>query len=126
VFYRTGDRVSRPNADGPLRFHGRLDHQIKVQGYRVELQEIEAILKQEAGVDLAIAVGWPLRATSAAGIEAFITATSVDLGAVRERLKARLPRYAVPRKIHVIERWPLNSNGKIDRGQLLKLLETRL
>jgi acyl-CoA synthetase (AMP-forming)/AMP-acid ligase II len=84
------------------------------------------MLKQEAGVDLAIAVGWPLRAASAAGIEAFITPPSVDLGVLRERLRARLPRYAVPRRIHVIDRWPLNSNGKIDRGQLLKLLETRL
>jgi amino acid adenylation domain-containing protein len=126
TYYRTGDRVCRPIAEGPLRFRGRLDHQIKVQGYRVELQEVEALLKQEAGADLAIAVGWPLRVSGAGGIEAFMTSAQVDVETVRERLKARLPFYAVPRKIHVIDRWPLNSNGKIDRGQLLKLLEARL
>jgi len=126
TYYRTGDRVCRPTSDGPLLFRGRLDHQIKVQGYRVELQEIEALLKQEAGVDLAIAVAWPLRSSSAGGIEAFMTAGPVHVDAVRQRLKARLPSYAVPRKIHVIDCWPLNSNGKIDRGQLLKLLEAGL
>ncbi len=126
IYYRTGDRVCRPLADGPLQFRGRLDHQIKVQGYRVELQEVEALLKQEACVDLAIAVGWPLRANGAGGIEAFLTAAAVDLDTVRERLKAKLPGYAVPRKIHLIDDWPLNSNGKIDRGQLLKMLERRL
>ncbi len=82
--------------------------------------------KQEAGVDLAIAVGWPLTASGAGGIEAFMTSAPVDVETVRERLRARLPRYAVPRKIHVIDSWPFNSNGKIDRGQLLRLLEARL
>lgn len=125
TYYRTGDRVCRHIADGPLKFRGRLDHQIKVQGYRVELLEIEALLKKEAGVDAAIAVGWPLRANGAGGIEAFVTSAAVDVDSVRERLKAKLPRYAVPRKIHIIDLWPLNSNGKIDRGQLLKLLEGR-
>ncbi len=126
TYYRTGDRVCQPKGDGPLRFRGRLDHQIKVQGYRVELQEVEALLKQEAGVDLAIAVGWPLTASGAGGIEAFMTSAPVDVETVRERLRARLPRYAVPRKIHVIDSWPFNSNGKIDRGQLLRLLEAGL
>jgi amino acid adenylation domain-containing protein len=127
TYYRTGDRVCRSAVDGSLTFRGRLDHQIKVQGYRVELQEIEALIKQEAGVNLAIAVGWPLRPPSGAGgIEAFMTPGPVDVDIVRERLKARLPRYAVPRKIHVIDCWPLNSNGKIDRSQLLKLLEAGL
>jgi acyl-CoA synthetase (AMP-forming)/AMP-acid ligase II len=126
TFYRTGDRVRRPVANGPLQFLGRLDDQIKVQGYRVQLQEVEALIKQEAGVDLAVAVGWPIRAGAAAGIEAFITSAATDIDSLRERLKARLPHYAVPRKIHVIDSWPLNSNSKIDRGQLLKLLEARL
>jgi amino acid adenylation domain-containing protein len=123
IYYRTGDRVCVSTADAPLTFRGRLDHQIKVQGYRVELHEVEAFLKQEAGVDIAIAVGWPQRSSSAGGIEAFMTSAPVDVETVRERLKARLPSYAVPRRIHIIDCWPLNSNGKIDRKQLLKLLE---
>jgi amino acid adenylation domain-containing protein len=123
TYYRTGDRVCRTSASGPLQFRGRLDHQVKVQGYRVELQEIEAVLREEAGVDVAIAVGWPLRANGAASVEAFLTSTNLDLDTLRERVKARLPRYAVPRRIHLLDCWPLNGNGKIDRGQLIKMLE---
>ncbi|HJU09514.1 MAG TPA: amino acid adenylation domain-containing protein [Candidatus Binataceae bacterium] len=126
IYYRTGDRVRQFNAETPLQFRGRSDHQIKVQGYRVELQEVEALLKQEAGLEIAIAVGWPVRSNGAGGVEAFITSARVDVDTIRARLKARLPRYAVPRKIHVIDSWPLNSNGKIDRGELLKLLEARV
>src|SRR6185503_1299966 len=51
VFYRTGDRVVRPIADGPLTYLGRLDHQIKVAGHRVELGEVEATLRDEPGVE---------------------------------------------------------------------------
>jgi amino acid adenylation domain-containing protein len=127
TYYRTGDRVCRPMGDGPMHFRGRLDHQIKVQGYRVELQEVEALLKQEAGADLAVALGWPLTPSGAGGIEAFLTSPhQLDIDNVRERLKAKLPRYAVPRRIHIIDRWPLNSNGKIDRKQLIRLLEARV
>ncbi len=123
IYYRTGDRVCQNSSDSPLQFRGRLDHQIKVQGYRVELQEIEAVLRDEAGVDVAVAVGWPLRTNGAASVEAFLTSTAVDVDTLRERLKARLPRYAVPRRIHLIDCWPLNGSGKIDRGQLIKMLE---
>jgi acyl-CoA synthetase (AMP-forming)/AMP-acid ligase II len=42
---------------------------------------------------------------------------------IRERLKAKLPRYAVPRRIHVIDSWPLSTNGKIDRNKLLAYLK---
>jgi amino acid adenylation domain-containing protein len=126
TYYRTGDRVSRPVGDGPLRFRGRLDHQIKVQGYRVELQEVEALLKEESGADLAVAVGWPVTPSGAGAIEAFLTSNRVGLELVRDRLKARLPKYAVPRKIHLIGQWPLNSNGKIDRKQLVRWLEAKI
>jgi amino acid adenylation domain-containing protein len=121
--YRTGDRVLRPVGNQPMVFLGRVDDQIKVQGHRVELGEIEACLKKEAGVDLAIAVGWPLTASGAGGVEAFVANGPLDLESLREKLKTKLPRYAVPRRIHAIEHWPLNSNGKIDRQQLLAYLD---
>ena len=109
-----------------MTFLGRIDTQIKVNGHRVELGEVEACICQEANIEVAIAVGWPLSGGSTAGIEAFVSDAHLDTVALGDKLRARLPRYAVPRRIHQIERWPLNSNGKIDRGQLLKLLEDGL
>jgi amino acid adenylation domain-containing protein len=123
LYYRTGDRVRSASGDQPLTYLGRLDHQIKVQGHRVELEEVEAVLRAEAGVEVAIALGWPLTSTGAAAIEVFVAGAKADMGSLREKLKHRLPRYAVPRKIHTIEQWPLNANGKIDRRQLQKHLE---
>ncbi len=121
--YRTGDRVRCPAGNGPLVFLGRVDHQIKVQGHRVELGEVEALLRKEARVDAAVAIGWPLTASGAAGIEAFIAASEVDVEQVQRALKDCLPSYAVPRRIHLIRQWPLNSNGKIDRNALAARLK---
>ena len=59
IYYCTGDRVRRPLAGRPLTFLGRLDFQIKIRGGLVELGEVEAALRDLAGVDVAIAVGWP-------------------------------------------------------------------
>lgn len=123
TYYRTGDRVRRPKLTGPLVYLGRADHQIKVQGHRVELGEVEALLKKEAGVEVTIAVGWPLTLSGAGGIEAFLVGSQKEPQSLRESLKAQLPLYSVPRRIHVLDSWPLNANGKIDREALLRYLE---
>jgi amino acid adenylation domain-containing protein len=126
VFYRTGDRVRRPGPGEPLIFLGRVDHQIKVRGYRVELGEIESVMRREASVDAAIAVGWPLTSESGAGadgIVGFIEDDSVDLAGLRERMAAHLPGYMLPKRIIVVEEFPLNANGKIDRNALRATLQ---
>lgn len=123
TFYRTGDRVRRPaSPDQPLVFLGRVDHQVKIHGYRVELGEIEAALRREAEVDAAIAVGWPVTPSGAAGVVGFIDDPSVDTHAVVERMADRLPRYMVPKEIRVVDEFPLNVNGKIDRRALRDML----
>ena len=65
LFYRTGDRVRRSRGKAPMVYLGRMDNQIKIRGYRVELGEIEACVRDEAGVDVAISVGWPVTAAGA-------------------------------------------------------------
>ena len=122
VYYRTGDRVRRPAAGGPLVYLGRIDNQIKIQGYRVELGEIEAILRQEAGVDVAIAVGWPVTASGADGVVGFLGADHADTQAIRERVMARLPPYMHPSELRLVAEFPLNANGKVDRKALLGML----
>ena len=118
--YRTGDRVVA-DADGTLHFLGRLDTQIKVLGHRVELEEIEAAIARESGVE-AIAVGWPRTESGAAGIVALVGG-EVDAAALRESLAALLPDYMVPREIRVVDEVPKNANGKRDRRAAAALLE---
>jgi amino acid adenylation domain-containing protein len=122
--YRTGDRVRRPLRPGePLVHLGRLDHQIKVLGHRVELGEIEAVLREESGVDAAIAMGWPPTSSGAGGIVAFLGDRDVDADALGESLAARLPDYMVPRRFVLLDELPLNANGKFDRNALRETLE---
>lgn len=124
VHYKTGDRVRRPLAAGePILYLGRMDHQIKVMGHRVELGEIEAVLREASGVDAAIAVGWPLTDSGAGGIAVFIADPEADVAALREAMAERLPDYMVPRRFELLEELPLNANGKFDRRAMLASLE---
>jgi acyl-coenzyme A synthetase/AMP-(fatty) acid ligase len=96
---------------------------VKINGYRVELGEIEAAIRETAGVDEVVALGWPRTASGAGAVTAFVAAPSIDASAVRARLGERLPDYMVPRTIHALDDIPLNANGKFDRNALLALLD---
>jgi amino acid adenylation domain-containing protein len=123
-FYRTGDRVMRL-AGGDYVYLGRVDHQLKILGHRVELGEIEAVLRQAAAVDEAVAVGWPVVGAGAEGIAAFLTGSNLDVARIKASAQERLPDYMVPKQIIVVDRMPVNPNGKTDRNALLKRLETQ-
>jgi amino acid adenylation domain-containing protein len=122
IFYRTGDRVRRSDGDRPMVYLGRMDNQIKIQGYRVELGEIEAAIREEAAVDVAVALGWPQTVAGADGVVAFVPGEGLDVSSIQERLKARLPNYMAPREVRCIRDLPLNANGKVDRKALLGIL----
>lgn len=126
TYYRTGDRVRRSTKDRPLIYLGRMDNQIKVLGHRVELGEIEAAVREESGVDEVVALGWPPVPGGAAGVEAFLATERLDISALQEKLKTRLPVYMLPRKLHLVPEFPLNVNGKIDRESLLNTLQTSI
>ena len=121
TFYRTGDRVRYPEG-GPLVYLGRVDNQIKIQGYRVELGEIEAVLREVSGAEVAIAVGWPVTASGADGIVGFVGEPKADADALLDAARARLPSYMQPSAIHLVDTFPLNANGKVDRKALLARL----
>jgi amino acid adenylation domain-containing protein len=124
VYYRTGDRVRRPKPGEPLIYLGRMDYQLKILGHRVELGEIEAVIRAASGVDGVVAVGWPVNASGADGIEVFLQTESVDAAALQEKVKSKLPVYMQPRHYRALARFPLNSNGKFDRKALLDILQT--
>lgn len=123
TFYRTGDRVRRATDERPMVYLGRMDNQIKIQGYRVELGEIEAAIREEAGVEVAIAVGWPVTPAGADSVVVFVSDPEIDLADLQKRAKARLPGYMAPREVRHVARFPLNANGKVDRKALLASLE---
>jgi acyl-CoA synthetase (AMP-forming)/AMP-acid ligase II len=122
TYYRTGDRVRRRGPGQPLLYLGRLDSQLKVLGHRVELGEVEAAIRKACGIDGVVALGWPLSGSGADGIEAFVQGETLDTSTVLARLKESLPFYMVPRHIHLLSHFPLNANGKFDRGALLQKL----
>jgi amino acid adenylation domain-containing protein len=120
-FYRTGDLVARL-PEGDYVFMGRADNQIKVLGHRVELGEIEAVLRAHPGVEHAIAIGWPAVGTTADGIIAFVSGTVESTDDLLARAKAALPPYVVPRRVFTVAEMPLNANGKVDRRALKERL----
>ena len=122
VFYRTGDRVRRGGPDKPLTYLGRLDSQIKILGHRVELGEVEAVVRETCGLDAVVALGWPLTERGADGIELFIQSDGFDTKPLLQKLKSRLPAYMVPRNVRLLSHFPLNSNGKFDRTELRQKL----
>ncbi|OKO70994.1 hypothetical protein AC628_29485 [Bradyrhizobium sp. NAS96.2] len=122
VFYRTGDRVRRPAGDGPLTHLGRMDSQVKILGHRVELGEVEAVVREASGIDGIVAIGWPITSSGYGGIEVLIEGGPVDLDGLRAAIAARLPDYMVPRRWHVRGRLPRNANGKYDRKAMPAVL----
>ncbi|MFD7829167.1 amino acid adenylation domain-containing protein [Kitasatospora sp. NPDC059803] len=115
--YRTGDLV-RWGADRNLEFLGRTDDQVKVRGFRVELGEVEAVLAEHPQVARAAAV---VRTEDEPRLVAYAVAepgATVTDTALREHLRARLPKHMVPSALMVLDVLPLTPNGKLDRRAL--------
>ena len=106
-----------------MTYLGRLDHQVKIRGVRVELGEVEAVLREETGSDAVVAFAWPLTETGADGIVAFVGGAEFDRAHVLARLRARLLPQMVPREIRRLAELPLNSSGKFDRVALRTTLD---
>jgi amino acid adenylation domain-containing protein len=119
VFYRTGD-LMKVDAEGLLRFYGRKDRQIKTRGYRVELDEVETALSLHPAVGECAAYAVP---DDEGGqlVEAAIIVKkdhSTTEGELKSEVALRLPPYAVPYKIRLLDDFPRTGTGKIDRRAL--------
>ncbi|HEV8562024.1 MAG TPA: amino acid adenylation domain-containing protein [Actinophytocola sp.] len=116
--YRTGD-LGRYLPDGTIEFLGRTDTQVKINGYRVELGEIEATLAGHPHVRTAVVTiqGSQLHAYLLLGTDE----SDVDEGEVAGFLAERLPDYMIPARFAVIDELPLTGNGKVDRSALAPL-----
>ena len=120
--YRSGDR-GRLLPTGRLEHLGRLDNQVKLRGYRIELDEVRAALLSRPGVTAAVAVvtGDPAD-PAAARLDGYVVtdqpAAEVDTAAIRRHTATILPEYMVPATVTALDALPLTGNGKLDRSRL--------
>ena len=117
--YRTGDRA-RFLPDGALEFLGRLDHQVKIRGHRIEPGEIESALGRHPSVRACVVAPRP-DDRGQPRLVAYVVAADgqgVDSAELREFLRRRLPEPMVPAAIVAMAALPLTPNGKVDRGAL--------
>lgn len=124
-WYRTGD-IAYEDLSGTFHHLGRIDNQVKVLGNRVELEEVEAHLREILGTDMVAAVAWPLADHRATGVVAFHCAPGVTRDEVREEMKKRVPDYMIPKRVHRLEALPLGATGKVDRKALIRMLDESL
>lgn len=124
--YRTGDKGYIDN-NGVLHYSGRIDKQIKLNGYRIEIGDIEKnLLKLEA---ISNAVVLPkFKDDKVKSLTAFVTLHAAkdqereDIKIIKRQLKELIPEYMIPKKIKILRIMPMNNNGKVDRKKLEGLL----
>ncbi|WP_462160305.1 non-ribosomal peptide synthetase [Pseudoalteromonas maricaloris] len=125
--YRSGDLV-RYLPDGELEFIGRVDAQIKIRGFRIELGEIESHLNQLPGIDSSLV----LTSSSGQGKQIFgyikphLTCETKSQKAsmatlCTQQLAQVLPAYMLPQQLIIVDEWPMNVNGKVDKSKLVLL-----
>ncbi len=125
--YRTGD-LARYRTDGALEFVGRVDHQVKVRGMRVELGEIEAAILKHPHVKQGIVLA-KTDPTGQQTLVAYCVAAKggeADTAALQAFLRGLLPDYMIPASVQWLETLPLTPNDKVDRRALSDLSETRI
>ena len=113
--YRTGDRVYW-RRDGRLGFQGRIDQQVKIRGHRIEVEEIEHVLREHPGVrDVAVtAQGTPVRLIA----YVVVSADELEEPVLRRYAATRLPDYMVPARVVFLDALPRTPNGKLDTRAL--------
>jgi amino acid adenylation domain-containing protein/non-ribosomal peptide synthase protein (TIGR01720 family) len=116
--YRIGD-LGRFREDGSVEYLGRIDHQVKIRGFRIELGEIEAVLRRHPRVQEAVVLPFTGRLGDKR-LAAFVVGRgeNPDQSELQEHLAAHVPDYMVPGTIALLDRLPLNPNGKVDRHAL--------
>ncbi|WP_434109789.1 amino acid adenylation domain-containing protein [Paraburkholderia caffeinilytica] len=117
-WYRSSD-AAREVAGQGIVFQGRLDTQIKIRGNRIELEEVEHVMQACSHAALCAVIAWPVDDMGrAGGLIAFVTGAQGTVQQILQACRRRLPVYAVPQRIVMLDALPFNVNGKIDRKAL--------
>ncbi|CAF3985250.1 unnamed protein product, partial [Adineta steineri] len=112
LFYRTGDLVRIDN-NGLLHYQGRKDHQIKLHGQRIELGEIERCLLNISSTFACVVMKW-----NDDYLVAYVQSAHINEEQLREHCQSHLPPHMIPSIFIILDKLPLNQNGKIDRKLL--------
>ncbi len=114
--YKTGD-ISKYNYKGELEYLGRLDSQIKLHGLRIEISEIENVIKEYDDVGEAIVI-----INEKEQICAYYTSSKpIDYNEIYNYLKSKLPKYMIPKLYKQVDKFEINTLGKVDRKKLPKI-----
>ncbi len=117
--YKTGDMGYVKN--GLLYCKGRKDSQIKYKGYRIELNDIEHNLSDIVGVKECAVIAKYNEQKTVKLIKAFVVGENISISYLQKELTKKIPNYMMPKTIQIIEKMPINANGKIDRKALIDL-----
>ena len=120
-FYRSGDLCFQ-DEDGDFMYCGRIDHQVKIDGYRVELGEIEEHVRSHFDMKNLVVLAFTNQIGNTQ-LHLFLEGFNGDLSEIKKHLKNTLPDYMQPTNITNLVELPLNNNGKIDRNKLKAELE---
>jgi len=119
-FYRSGDMCYK-DAEGDIFYCGRFDNQVKIQGFRIELSEIEYLVRDKFSINNVVIVS-----ENEQGANKLILVLEGEqngkLGDVSQYLKTKLPEYMVPADVQSVDEFPLNSSGKTDRKAIKEIL----
>ena len=114
--YHTGD-LAAWTEKGEIQIFGRIDSQIKLHGYRIELNEIEAVMEEYPGIDhAAVLVRERNGASYMAGY--YTAKETIDRFSLKRSMKQKLPDYMIPAVFIRLEKMPVSTNGKLDRKAL--------
>jgi D-alanine--poly(phosphoribitol) ligase subunit 1 len=115
-YYHTGD-ICFVDEDGDIFYCGRADHQVKIQGFRIELSEIEIAVRELFSLNTAAVVYRNALGVQQIGL--FLESYPGEVESVKGALEKKLPYYMIPSTIKVVDSLPYNTSGKIDRVQLV-------
>lgn len=121
-WYRSGDRCSC-DSNGTLHYRGRIDNQVKIVGYRVELEDIESHLRNIGKCETTAAVPWPISDHTALGVVAFMVSNGMSESQIKSGMQSCVPSYMVPSRVYFLPELPMNTSGKVNRKALVAMLE---
>lgn len=120
IFYKSGDMVYK-DGDGDIYYCGRFDNQVKIQGFRVELGEIEFLVREKFGVNNVVTV-IESRKNASELILILESGQSGNNDSILNYLQHKLPQYMVPAGITCLKEFPLTGSGKTDRRKIKELI----
>ena len=123
-FYRTGD-ICDIDLDGDINYYGRTDSQIKIQGFRIELSEIECVARRFFADNTAVVAMAMEHTLHGLKIHLVVERTDDDnlRVALSEHLKQFLPTYMLPAEMNFIPVFPMNTSGKIDKQRISNIIK---